>query len=120
MKLNGIAVWVMALTLGLGTVAQARDVSVRDFDYNEEPTGGDMFLDALVVRPMTLGAAVVGAVTWVITLPFTLFSGNAGEAGANWVGGPLKYTFTRPLGDLDPGPGPNKEYSGYDSVYDKY
>jgi len=49
---------------------------------------------------MTLAASVVGAATWVVTLPFTLFSGNADDAAKSWVVDPLEYTFVRPLGDL--------------------
>jgi hypothetical protein len=88
----------MAMTLSLGVFSGG--MSVAGDDGRPEPTGGEMFADALVVRPMTLAASVVGAATWVVTLPFTLFSGNADDAAKSWVVDPLEYTFVRPLGDL--------------------
>lgn len=88
----------MAMTLSLGVFSGGTSIA-NDGD-RPEPTGGEMFVDALVVRPMTLAASVVGAATWVVTLPFTLFSGNAGDAGKAWVVDPLGYTFVRPLGDI--------------------
>ena len=88
----------MGITLSLGVLSCG--MSVADDGDRSEPTGGEMFADALIVRPMTLAASVVGAATWVVTLPFTLFSGNAGDAGKSWVLDPLGYTFVRPLGDI--------------------
>ena len=64
------------------------------------PTGGEKFADAIAVRPMTLFASGVGLAAWVVTLPFTLFSGEAGNAGKAWVLDSLEYTFVRPLGDI--------------------
>ncbi len=88
----------LAITLGL-SVFSGGMCAASDGD-RPKPTGGEMFADALIVRPMTLAASVVGAATWVVTLPFTLFSGNAGDAGKSWVVDPLGYTFVRPLGDI--------------------
>jgi hypothetical protein len=88
----------MAMTLSLSVFSGG--MSVASDGNRTEPTGGEMFVDALIVRPMTLAASVVGAATWVVTLPFTLFSGNAGDAGKSWVVDPLGYTFVRPLGDI--------------------
>jgi hypothetical protein len=88
----------MAVTLSLSVLSGG--MSVANDGGRPEPTGGEMFADALIVRPMTLAASVVGAATWVVTLPFTLFSGNADDAGKAWVLDPLGYTFVRPLGDI--------------------
>jgi len=89
----------MAMTLSLGIFSGG--MSAASDGNRPEPTGGEMFADALIVRPVTLAASVVGAATWVVTLPFTLFSGNAGDAGKSWVLDPLGYTFVRPLGDIN-------------------
>lgn len=43
---------------------------------------------------------VVGAVTWVVTLPFSALGGNVDEATKALVVDPAKFTFSRPLGDL--------------------
>lgn len=64
------------------------------------PSGGAMLLDAVVVRPLGLCATVLGAVGWVVTLPFSALGGNVDEATKNLVVDPAKFTFSRPLGDL--------------------
>ncbi len=73
-------------------------------DYDNTVTGdraGDMLADLLIVRPVGLVGSVLGAVGWVVTLPFTLPTGSADEAGRELVGKPLEYTFYRPLGDFE-------------------
>lgn len=95
--------YAMAMTLGFFVLSSSTSVA-RDFyddRFGEEPTSGEMFVDAIAVRPLTLVASAVGLVGWVVTLPFTLFSGNAGDAGQQWVLDPLAYTFARPLGQID-------------------
>jgi Na+(H+)/acetate symporter ActP len=93
----------MAMTLALFVLSSSTSLA-RDFyddRFGEEPSSGEMFVDAIAVRPLTLVASAVGLVGWVVTLPVTLFSGNAGDAGQAWVLDPLAYTFVRPLGQMD-------------------
>jgi hypothetical protein len=71
------------------TLAQAVD---------EEPSALAMVGDAIIARPLGLVFTVVGAVTYVATLPFSLAGGNAGEAGKVLVVGPAEATFVRCLG----------------------
>ena len=95
--------FAMTMTLGLFVLSSSTSVA-RDFyddRYGDEPSSGEMFVDAIAVRPLTLVGSAVGLVGWVVTLPFTLFSGNAGDAGQAWVLDPLAYTFVRPLGQMD-------------------
>ena len=54
--------------------------------------------DAVIARPLGLVFTVIGAVTYVVTLPFSLAGGNAGEAGKVLVVGPAEATFVRCLG----------------------
>ncbi len=63
-----------------------------------EPGATGMIIDGLVVRPISLVATVVGAVVFVITLPFSASSGNVNEAGEKLVVKPAAYTFFRCLG----------------------
>ena len=95
---KGVMGSAMAMVLALGIVSSG--VSFASDIYNDEPTTGEMLADAAIVRPLTLVASAVGAVTWVITLPFTFASGNAGEFGKAVVVDPLEYTFARPVGDM--------------------
>ncbi len=64
----------------------------------EEPSAGEMVLDAVVARPILLVATVAGTALYVVTLPFSLAGGNAGEAGEALVVGPARSTFVRCLG----------------------
>ncbi len=92
-----------AATIAMGTLA-VTGCSSRDSGSNvkgEAPSGGEMVADAAVARPMTLWASAIGAVGWVVTLPFTLPSGSAGDTAKAWVGDPLKYTFCRPIGEME-------------------
>ncbi len=57
-----------------------------------------MIIDGLVVRPISLVATAVGAVAFVITLPFSALGGNVEEAGEKLVVRPAAYTFSRCLG----------------------
>ena len=64
----------------------------------EEPSTGEMVLDAVVARPILLVATVAGTALYVVTLPFSLAGGNAEQAANALVIGPAKSTFVRCLG----------------------
>ncbi len=99
-----LAAAAVAATIAIGSLAvtgcTARETG-SNYSNGQVPETGEMVADAAVVRPMTLWASAIGAVGWVVTLPFTLPSGTAGEVGKAWVGDPLKYTFCRPVGEMD-------------------
>ncbi|MFT5351564.1 MAG: hypothetical protein ACI9MF_002387 [Gammaproteobacteria bacterium] len=57
-----------------------------------------MAADVIFIRPLGLVGTAVGSVVYVVSLPFTLLGGNAGEAGKKLVVEPASYTFARPLG----------------------
>jgi hypothetical protein len=67
-------------------------------DEGEPPTAGTMLADTVLVRPLMLVGTAVGAVAFVVTLPFSALGGNVDEAGRILVVDPAKYTFVRPLG----------------------
>ena len=97
-KKKRVMATTMSMVMALGVFFSSAGLA-RDF-YSDEPTAGEMLADAVVARPLTLVASVVGAAAWVVTLPFTLPSGSAGDAGKAWVVDPLGYTFVRPLGEM--------------------
>jgi len=101
------AAWAMAMMIGLSGMSGAANVAARDYDYNDRPSGPEMWLDAVVVRPITLLATGFGLASWIVTLPFSIPAGNPEEAGKAWVAGPLKYTFMRPLGEMEEGTEPS-------------
>ncbi len=67
-------------------------------DPKRGPEATGMILDGLVVRPISLVVTMVGAVAFVITLPFSALGGNVDEAGEKLVDRPAAYTFSRCLG----------------------
>ena len=105
--LSRILVYTLVVTLSIGTTLLSGSVVAAgcDTDYRQgdEPVAGVMLVDAVVVRPLTLVASVIGGALWVVSLPFTLLGGNTGEAGDILVLDPLCYTFKRPLGYMDDG-----------------
>ena len=72
----------------------------EEYFEREDPTGGMMIFDFIVVRPIGIVATVVGSVFYVVSLPFSLLGDNAGEAGEALVKEPAAYTFKRPLGEF--------------------
>ncbi|MCY4045601.1 MAG: hypothetical protein OXE99_11035 [Cellvibrionales bacterium] len=69
----------------------------------EKPSAAAMMGDLVIVRPVMLGVTVLGTAAYLVSLPFTLMGGNAGEAGEVLVVGPAKTTFVRCLGCVKPG-----------------
>jgi hypothetical protein len=71
-----------------------------EFFEKDDPSGGMMIFDFVVVRPVGIVATAVGSVFYVVSLPFSLLGQNPGEAGVALVKEPAAYTFTRPLGEF--------------------
>ena len=90
----------MALMLVLGSLSMATSASAGEtYEFNDKPGGGDMLLDMVFMRPLMLVATAAGAVSFVVTLPFSALGGNVGEAAETLVMEPARYTFVRPLGE---------------------
>jgi hypothetical protein len=53
-----------------------------------------------IVRPLSLAATVIGAVTFVVALPVSIPSGSFKQVGQELVD-PFKYTFIRPVDAFD-------------------
>jgi hypothetical protein len=66
-------------------------------DY-DQPSGEAMAGDLILVRPLGLVATILGTVTFVVALPFTIPSGSVGSSAKALIGDPASYTFKRPLG----------------------
>jgi hypothetical protein len=66
-----------------------------------EPTTNEVLADALVARPLGLVGTIIGAATWVVSLPFTLPSESSTRAADALVRKPARYTFLRPIGQMD-------------------
>ncbi len=64
----------------------------------DEPSGGEMMIDALVARPVGVATTVVGVAAFVVTLPFSALGGNINQAADKLIVEPGKETFVRCLG----------------------
>jgi hypothetical protein len=92
--------YFMAFILALGSLSIATSASAGEtYDFNHKPGGGDMLLDMVFIRPLMLVSTAAGAVSFVVTLPFSALGGNVGEAAETLVMEPARYTFVRPLGE---------------------
>ncbi|MGD9946972.1 MAG: hypothetical protein AB7U29_00675 [Desulfobulbus sp.] len=89
------------------------------FAQEKDPTLPDdpgllMTADLALARPVGAAATVAGFALFLVSSPFSLLGGNAGEAWDNMVTAPASYTFKRPLGHFEkpepkkptPRPGP--------------
>lgn len=88
-------------------LVSASTAVAQDYQQIEySPSAGAMAFDLVVVRPISLVGTVLGAGLWVVQLPF---NGIQAAADGQWsnapaeklVGEPFRYTFTRPLGQLE-------------------
>ncbi len=86
--------YILALPLVYGTASLPQPAWADE----QEPEATGMIIDGILVRPISLVATVVGAVAFVITLPFSAMGGNVDEAGKKLIDRPAAYTFSRCLG----------------------
>jgi len=91
--------FLLGLALAFTTLASL-PARASDGFISDRPSGAEMAVDGLVVRPLGIVSTVLGAATWLVTLPFTLPSGSVGEAGEVLVRDPAQFTFIRPLGEF--------------------
>ena len=92
-----------ATTLAVAQEAVEPRVADKANETTEAPNAaGAMVLDALLLRPLGLAATVLGAATFVVTLPFSLPTRSADDAAEVLVVKPAEYTFARPLGEVEP------------------
>jgi hypothetical protein len=86
----------------LTAAAMSITLMVPQFSFAEavddEPSPLAMAGDAIIARPLGVVFTAVGAVLYVVTLPFSLAGGNAKKAGEALVVGPAEATFVRCLG----------------------
>ncbi len=92
-----LAAIVMAGLLALPQALWAQDA------VDDSPNEFAMVGDLLVARPIGLVMTAGGAAVWLVSLPFTLLAGHAGEAAETLILGPGEATFMRCLGCRDTG-----------------
>ena len=88
--------YLVSALLLLGSVGP-----VLAYDQEQETrnaTSGEMFVDTWAGRPLGLLASAMGAITFIVSMPFTLPSHSVDDAAKMLVTDPVKWTFRRPLG----------------------
>lgn len=103
MKLFRSTAAALALTTGLLALPAHAEVVQQNTSGDplytaNAPKAYSMIGDLLIARPLLIGATAIGAVAFVVSLPFTAASGSIGEAGHALVVEPGKEAFVRCLG----------------------
>ncbi len=103
MKLFRSTAAALALTTGLLALPAYADVAQQNSSGDplytaNAPKAYSMIGDLLIARPLLIGATAIGAVAFVVSLPFTAAGGNIGEAGKALVVEPGEAAFVRCLG----------------------
>lgn len=88
---NFVLALLTALSLCLPAAAYSSAI-------DETPSALAMAGDAVIARPALLAITILGAATYVVSLPFSALGGNAGEAAEVLFIEPAKATFVRCLG----------------------
>lgn len=103
MKLFRSTAVALALTTGLLALPAHADAAQQNTSGDplytaNAPKAFSMIGDLLIARPLLIGATAIGAVAFVISLPFTALGGNVKEAGQALVVDPGREAFVRCLG----------------------
>ena len=92
------ALLISCLMLPQTLWAQDAAAMAREGAVDENPNGFAMLGDLVVARPIGLLLTVGGTALWLVSLPFSLLAGNAGDVADNLILGPGEQTFMRCLG----------------------
>ncbi|WP_341708126.1 multidrug transporter [Halopseudomonas sp.] len=87
-----------ALVAGLLMSASVMAADSYNNYQQDEPGYFAMIGDLVIARPLLLGATVLGAGAFLVSLPFSALGGNVPEAGRELVLRPAEETFVRCLG----------------------
>lgn len=94
--MNRVSKLFFVLSMALILIMPRTALAAKSIE--EKPSALAMTGDLVVARPFLLAMTVLGTATYLVSLPFSLLGGNAGEAGKTLVVGPAKATFVRCLG----------------------
>jgi len=91
---------LMTLCLVLPQSLWASDPAMvaQEGAMDENPHWFAMVGDFFVARPLGLVLTAGGTALWLVSLPFTLMAGNAGDTADTLILGPGEQTFVRCLG----------------------
>lgn len=91
----------LVAALAFPSLHAAEPVRPSTAGADENPSGFEMALDALIARPLMLGVTAIGSVVFVLSLPFSAAAGDVAAARRKMIVEPARCTFNRPLGYTD-------------------
>jgi adenosylmethionine-8-amino-7-oxononanoate aminotransferase len=97
----GIALIVAVCFLWATSLVQAQEGPTTMQEQGGEVSAEAMIADGLIVRPFGVAAILLGTVAFVVTLPFSIPTKSVNKAAQKLVADPAKYTFSRPLGQIE-------------------
>ena len=90
-----IAVTLVFTSTGFSAFAQG------ELELDNKAPAESMVMDFCLMRPLGIGATVVGTAFFIVSLPFSALGRNTGPAWDKMVADPFNFTFARPLGEVD-------------------
>jgi hypothetical protein len=69
----------------------------------EKPDAINIVGDVVILRPFGFCALVIGTAFFVVSLPIAVISQSTKQTAEVMVADPFKFTFTRPLGEIESG-----------------
>lgn len=98
-KRNKLLVPALAATLvAAATMSSPASAAERNRFDDSRPGGLSMMADALLARPVLIGATAIGAGMFVVSMPFALIGGTTGDTWGTLVVTPAEAAFVRCLG----------------------
>ena len=96
---SGVALLVAVLFLCATSLVHAAEDSYMA--RTEDVSAEAMIADGLLLRPAGIVATVLGTAVFVVTLPFSIPTRSVGKAAQKLIVDPVRYTFVRPLGQIE-------------------
>jgi hypothetical protein len=96
---SGVALLVAALFLWTTSLVHAAEESY--ITTSDDVSTEAIIVDGLLLRPGGVIATLVGTVVFVVTLPVSIPTKSVDRAAQKLVVDPAKYTFVRPLGQIE-------------------
>jgi hypothetical protein len=98
----------MALIMAMLLLCATSLVHAEDAYMTRGTTRGDsdvsaetIIADGLILKPAGVVATIVGSALFVVTLPFSVPTRSVDKAAQKLVVDPARYTFVRPLGQVE-------------------
>ncbi len=71
--------------------------------YYNNGDAAEVIIDTIALRPLGIAAIGVGTAAFIVSLPFAVITGTTGSTARSLIQAPVKYTFSRPLGEFNNG-----------------